>query len=45
MVENVKPDEKFFEVLKKKLEERYNVRLSDLNQYQIIELWVNKSCK
>ena len=45
MVEKDKADEKFIEILRKKLEERYNVRLSDLNQYQIIELWVNKSCK
>jgi hypothetical protein len=38
-------DERVINILRKKLEQRHNMTLDDFNQYQIIELWLNKSYK
>ena len=38
-------EEKIIDLIRKKLEEHHDMKLSDYNQYQIIELWVNKSLK
>ena len=45
MKNDVEFDESVIEMLRKKLEERLGMELEDFNQYQIIELWVNKSCR
>ena len=45
MKKNIEFDDKIIDLLRKALEERHDLKLSDFNQYQIIELWVNKSVK
>jgi hypothetical protein len=45
MKEKINFDDRIIDLLKKRLEERHDMNLSDFNQYQIIELWVNKSIK
>ena len=45
MHEKIEFDEKVIEILRKKMEVRHNMNLSDCNQYQIIELWVNLNKK
>ncbi len=41
MLEKIKFDDNVIDILRKKMEQRHNMNLSDCNQYQIIELWVN----
>ena len=45
MRNNIKFDEEIIERLRKTLEERHGMELSDFNQYQIIELWVTNNFK
>lgn len=45
MVAKTEFDEKIINMIRKNLEEDLDMNLSDWNQYQVIELWVNKSFK
>ena len=38
-------DDKIIDALRKKLEDRHNMALDDFNQYQILELWVNREIR
>ena len=36
-------DESIIELIRTKLEERDDMELSDFNQYQLVELWINRT--
>ena len=45
MKNEIEFDDKIIDALRKKLEDRHNMALDDFNQYQIIELWVNRESR
>ncbi len=43
MLNDIKFDESIIELIRIKLEELDDMELSDFNQYQLVELWINRT--
>ena len=43
MLNDIEFDESIIELIRIKLEEQDDIKLSDFNQYQLVELWINRT--
>jgi hypothetical protein len=43
MMNDLKFDDSIIELIRTKLEELDDIELSDFNQYQLVELWINRT--